>query len=212
MRCTCSITFFFFFFAFRVLAGKSGEEEKSEKKRCKGHVARHVSDMAASTRRYPSFRLNVHTHVQHFGGGVYIQWEKEEKIKAHSGVLLYTISWSAAQSDRGCTGVVVRDPFFGPRQVWQTFFLFFQGREPCSALQISRQKHVIVPNKRMSNNKPYRLSLNPHPPRKFLKRVRQKLCPSLFSLYPDKYWTVYTGRRFDRLRGSNLLTCGFVSL
>lgn len=160
MRCTCSITFFFFFFAFRVLAGKSGEEEKSEKKRCKGDVARHVSDMAASTRRYPSFRLNVHTHVQHFGGGVYIQWEKEEKIKAHSGVLLYTISWSAAQSDRGCTGVVVRDPFFGPRQVWQTFFLFFQGREPCSALQISRQKHVIVPNKRMSNNKPYRLSFS----------------------------------------------------
>lgn len=127
MRCTCSITFFFFFFAFRVLAGKSGEEEKSEKKRCKGDVARHVSDMAASTRRYPSFRLNVHTHVQHFGGGVYIQWEKEEKIKAHSGVLLYTISWSAAQSDRGCTGVVVRDPFFRPPPSLTNFFSFLPG-------------------------------------------------------------------------------------
>lgn len=74
--------FFFFFFAFRVSRKKSRGGKIGKKKRCKGHVARHVSDMAASTRRYPSFRLNVHTHVQHFGGGVYIQWEKEGKIKS----------------------------------------------------------------------------------------------------------------------------------
>ncbi len=131
------------------------------------------------------------------------------KNKKRILVCLYTISWSAAQSDRGCTGVG-RDPFFGPRQVWQTFFLFFQGREPCSALQISRQKRVT----QQKNEQQQTISTlsNPHPPRKFLKRVRQKLCPSLFSLYPDKYWTVYTGRRFDQLRGSNLLTCGFVSI
>lgn len=168
MRCTCSITFFFFFFAFRVLAGKSGEEEKSEKKRCKGDVARHVSDMAASTRRYPSFRLNVHTHVQHFGGGVYIQWEKEEKIKAHSGVLLYTISWSAAQSDRGCTGVVVRDPFFRPPPSLTNFFSFSSRGESLAVRYKSADKSTLYPTKEWATtNHIDSLSLTPTHPGNF---------------------------------------------
>lgn len=185
MRCTCSITFFFFFFAFRVLAGKSGEEEKSEKKRCKGHVARHVSDMAASTRRYPSFRLNVHTHVQHFGGGVYIQWEKEEKIKAHSGVLLYTISWSAAQSDRGCTGVVVRDPFFRPPPSLTNFFSFSSRGESLAVRYKSADKSTLYPTKEWATtNHIDSLSLSQPPPTQEISQESQAktLSFSFFSL------------------------------
>lgn len=178
--------------------------------------------MSASTRRYPSFRLNVHTHVQHFGEGISNERRREQKKKAHSGAYIYIYDFM--KRSRAIWQGVGGDPFSAPART-HFFFSFLPGR----ALQCvtNQQTKARYPTKEWTTtNRIDSLSLSYEfssssgrdcepPPRKFLKRVRIKTLSLFFFFlfYILKNWTVYiTGRRFYRLRGSNLLTCGVCSI
>jgi hypothetical protein len=146
---------------------KSKENErgggKTEKKRCKGHVARHVSDMAASTRRYPSFQLNVHTHVQHF---------LEGKKKAHSPFLLrYDFM------KRNLTGTL----FFRPPPGTQLYFIF-QSLTYRALQCVTNQQTKARQQKNEQQQTISTLSLvRPEKKKKFLKResrMQENFVPS----------------------------------